>query len=296
MKPLKLKIQEQANLLKVPQPVIEKDYALSYLLAGIGAHPILSKTLVFKGGTALKKIYFGDYRFSEDLDFSVINAPIGEALEKALSEVAESSKQLLNAYGHFEIQLKRNPEKKAHPRGQEAFNFYVKFPWQPSNLCRVKVEITHDEPVVLPPDKMPILHGYGEELLVEILSYSLEEIVAEKLRSLFQTHQKLVQRGWNRPRARDYYDLWHLFRKYHDSLNVKKVLATLHEKCIHRQVSYQSSQDFFTAELVQEARIHWKDSLRVLVKDLPECDQVLEETRKFIESLCNSPGTADLIF
>lgn len=30
----------------------------------------LRETLVFKGGTALRKCDFGDYRFSEDLDFS----------------------------------------------------------------------------------------------------------------------------------------------------------------------------------------------------------------------------------
>ena len=40
--------------------------ALSYLLAGIAANPDLSGTLIFKGGTALKKLYFGDYRFSAD--------------------------------------------------------------------------------------------------------------------------------------------------------------------------------------------------------------------------------------
>ena len=31
--------------------------------------------LGFKGGTALKRCYFGDYRFSEDLDFT-LTAPV----------------------------------------------------------------------------------------------------------------------------------------------------------------------------------------------------------------------------
>lgn len=75
MKPLRLKIQEEANTKKTPLHVIEKDYALSYVLAGISKQPELSQSFIFKGGTALKKIFFGDYRFSEDLDFSVINAP-----------------------------------------------------------------------------------------------------------------------------------------------------------------------------------------------------------------------------
>lgn len=48
---------------------IERDYVLSWILAGISRVPSLKDTLVFKGGTALRKCYFGDYRFSEDLDF-----------------------------------------------------------------------------------------------------------------------------------------------------------------------------------------------------------------------------------
>ena len=56
MKPLRIKLQEQANLMRAPIHVIEKDYALSYVLAGIALQPELSNSLVFKGGTALKKI------------------------------------------------------------------------------------------------------------------------------------------------------------------------------------------------------------------------------------------------
>src|SRR5471030_2216003 len=104
MKPLRIKIQEEVNQKKVPQHVIEKDYALSYVLAGIAKQPELSHSLIFKGGTALKKIFFGDYRFSEDLDFSVINAPKNNQLENALINALTHSKELLNEYGSFDIQ------------------------------------------------------------------------------------------------------------------------------------------------------------------------------------------------
>src|SRR5437773_12195031 len=104
--------------------VIEKDYALSYVLAGMAKQPELSHSLIFKGGTALKKIFFGDYRFSEDLDFSVIDAPKNNQLEIALHKAVNLSKELLNAYGSFDIQLKRNPERAPHPKGQDAFNVF----------------------------------------------------------------------------------------------------------------------------------------------------------------------------
>jgi len=47
-----------------PYWVVEKDYALSYLLAGIMKVNELGERLLLKGGTALKKAYFSDYRFS----------------------------------------------------------------------------------------------------------------------------------------------------------------------------------------------------------------------------------------
>ena len=56
MKPLRIKIQDEASIKKVPQHVVEKDYALSYVLAGIAQQPKLSHSLIFKGGTALKKM------------------------------------------------------------------------------------------------------------------------------------------------------------------------------------------------------------------------------------------------
>src|SRR5258708_15759028 len=45
--------------------IVEKDYVLGWMLAGINAHGELNESWVFKGGTCLKKCYFETYRFSE---------------------------------------------------------------------------------------------------------------------------------------------------------------------------------------------------------------------------------------
>ena len=55
---------------RIPEAVLEKDYCLSWFLVGLSATP-LKDILVFKGGTAIKKCYIPDYRFSEDLDFTL---------------------------------------------------------------------------------------------------------------------------------------------------------------------------------------------------------------------------------
>jgi len=61
-------IQNIARKAGVRDQQIEKDYILSWILQGIAQQVNISEQIVFKGGTVLKKVYFDDYRFSEDLD------------------------------------------------------------------------------------------------------------------------------------------------------------------------------------------------------------------------------------
>jgi predicted nucleotidyltransferase component of viral defense system len=64
-------ILEFSRELGLSTEVIEKDYVLGWLLAGIHNHPDLESSWLFKGGTCLKKCFFETYRFSEDLDFTL---------------------------------------------------------------------------------------------------------------------------------------------------------------------------------------------------------------------------------
>jgi predicted nucleotidyltransferase component of viral defense system len=69
-------IQQKANAAGVRDHQIEKDYILSWILYGISQNDQLSKAIIFKGGTVLKKAYFENYRFSEDFDFTLSNLEI----------------------------------------------------------------------------------------------------------------------------------------------------------------------------------------------------------------------------
>lgn len=64
-------------------------------------------------------------------------------------EAVKVATKLVSAHGPFQIEAARYTERDPHPGGQEAFVARVKFPWYPSPLCRIKVEITHNEPVLL---------------------------------------------------------------------------------------------------------------------------------------------------
>lgn len=208
-----------------------------------------------------------------------MGAPKGEELEAALREAIESALQLLIAHGPFALTIERYLERDPHPGGQEAFIVRIQFPWYPSQLCRIKIEITHDEPVLLAPALRPLIHGYEETLDTQISCYRLEEIVVEKMRSLLQTHQKLIARGWNRPRARDYYDLWRILSAFGDSLERGQLMEMLKQKSVHRQVTFSSLGDFFTEELLNETRTHWGRSLGPFVTDLPGCEEAIEDLK-----------------
>jgi len=65
-----LKSKARENSVRID--ILEKDYALSYLLAAFAKTPGLAGQVILKGGTALRKLYYPGYRFSEDLDYSTI--------------------------------------------------------------------------------------------------------------------------------------------------------------------------------------------------------------------------------
>jgi predicted nucleotidyltransferase component of viral defense system len=61
----KREILEAASSFSLLPSIVEKDYVLGWILAGISSHEELAEAWVFKGGTCLKKCYFETYRFSE---------------------------------------------------------------------------------------------------------------------------------------------------------------------------------------------------------------------------------------
>lgn len=282
MKPLRNRINQESRNSGIAQYIVEKDYALSYLLVGISSQEALAETLVLKGGTALRKLYFGDYRFSEDLDYSSLAAPVGLELEDALSDALKESTRLMRTHGPFELSMERLILREPHPHGQEAFKIRVKFPWHPDPRCIVKVEITQDEPVLLSTDSRQLMHGYEEELSVGVRCYRLEEIVIEKMRALLQSKNRLLQRGWDPRIARDYYDIWRIISDFTQDINLDGMEELLGKKCSHRGVSFESLEDFFTPELIAEAGRSWPATVGKFVKDSPDSEKVIEGLRRLL--------------
>lgn len=292
MKPLRQRLLEERKRLGVPLEILERDYILSWIIAGISEVKALRDTLAFKGGTALKKCFFGDYRFSEDLDFSAIgDVPTGKKMEMAIQDACENASRMVNEYAPVEIACKRYTEREPHPGGQEAFTIRSRFPWQRTPQTRVMVETALDEKIFKPVEEKFIIHEYGEPIKVPIKVYALEEIIAEKLRAILQHAEMLRERGWTRSRARDYYDLWRVLCKFQDRLNFSDFPDFIHSKCAVRNVTFNQPEDFFQTTMLRYVEKTWKQWLGPLISDLPDFKIVINDLRPRIARLISQIKT-----
>ncbi len=166
MKSLRVLLEAYQKQAAVAWHLIEQDYALSWMLYGISQIPLLRDCLVFKGGTCLKKCYFGNYRFSQDLDFSVLgDCPTSEMFDTLINQAAEiASRELARRDHKVVFETKRYQEKSPHPDNQEAFVISVHYPWQRSPLTTIMVEITTAEVVALPVHIKPLIHTYDDSV------------------------------------------------------------------------------------------------------------------------------------
>ena len=168
--------------------MIEKDYVLGCMLAGIFAHPSLGSSWVFKGGTCLKKCFLETYRLSEDLDFTVEDAGQldGGVLADAFREIGE----WMYDYSGIDISAQR-PRFRAYrnPRGglQIEGRVYYRGPMQPrGSVPRVKVDLTADEKIMHRPVERAVAHAYSgcPQDGMSARSYPLTELMGEKVRAL----------------------------------------------------------------------------------------------------------------
>ena len=143
--------------------VIEKDYALGWVLAAIAAEPALRATWLFKGGTALRKCYYETYRLSEDLDFTVVDG--GPEAPDDLVPIFRSIAQWLQERCGLEITIdatsfRRRQNRRGHPTTEARLAF--RGPRNPPSLPKLKIDITNDEVVPTPPVDRPIDHPYSD--------------------------------------------------------------------------------------------------------------------------------------
>lgn len=218
-------LQERQAEWGLTEEVVEKDYVLGWLLSGIGADPRLGSHWVFKGGTCLKKCFVETYRFSEDLDFTVLaGGPLmPDDLIPVLTEILDGIEQETGI-----SLLAKAPIIRLRPEGRSAEGrVYYRGPRGAPGEAKVKLDLTYDETVVEPPVSRKIAHPYGDDLPgdASVQCYSFAEVFAEKLRALVQ-----------RTRPRDLYDVVNLYRRADLRGDRALVLSILEKKCAFKEV------------------------------------------------------------
>ncbi|KGO85404.1 hypothetical protein Q765_16155 [Flavobacterium rivuli WB 3.3-2 = DSM 21788] len=258
-------IQKKANQVGVRDQQIEKDYILSWILWGVANHEQLSKILVFKGGTLLKKVYFEDYRFSEDLDFTLLD---NEISNKQIFEWFKESFEEIKEEANIPLEIIDDNE---HEDG--GTNFYISYVGPlggTGNNKKVKVDISRSEKLEFEPTQKEAIIDYSDLEEYTLLCYSLEELLVEKLRCTMQRMQ-----------PRDYYDIWYLVEV--EGMDVEYFTNEFRNKCISKE---QNPEDFHKKleQKLPQYKARWKNSMNDQIKDLPDFEQVEREVNRKIKN------------
>jgi predicted nucleotidyltransferase component of viral defense system/DNA-directed RNA polymerase subunit RPC12/RpoP len=276
-------IMDRAGELSLRPDVVEKDYVLGWLLAGIAQHEQIGESWVFKGGTCLKKVHFETYRFSEDLDFTLTKGAQLNAdyLLRVFGEVAEW------IYSETGIEIPREQirfecyENKRGGMSAEG-RIYYRGPLQPrGSLPRIKLDLTTDEVLVLEPATQRISHAYPDEPPrgIWVRCYPFAEVFAEKVRALGE-----------RGRPRDLYDVINLFRREEARGLLGSIRETLEAKCAFKGIELPSAESVeqYREELIAD----WSQMLAHQLPSLPRFEDFWSELESFFAWL---GGTAEVV-
>ena len=240
---------------KLPLDIIEKDYALGWILIGI-SNSSLRKKLIFKGGTALSKIYFPfNWRISEDLDFTLSKDTEIEVISEKLIELPDIVEKISDGI---------------------TLNFKEK-PFVNPGFLRVRVQYTG--PISKNTVKIEVMkeNFIGDFKIIKVsptydypefstISYTLDNILAEKLRSIIE-----------RTRIRDYYDSWRLLKI--NAVNIENVIELFNNKCEGKGIEFKNKDQFFPENLIETLEPYLHTLTRLTSEALPPLSEIIEELR-----------------
>lgn len=204
---------------------VEQDLIISRALVNLYERQDIRDRLVFRGGTALHKLYFNpSARYSEDIDLVQITPePIGDTIN------------------HIRAALDSwlgEPKRKLTERSVKLIYSYLSQDYIPAKL---KIEINTTE-------HFHILDLVDHEYSVEsrwfngkslIKTYKINELIGTKLRALYQ-----------RRKGRDLFDLWAVLKN--KMIDCKDVLHVFNEHC--KRANQVTTRAMFEKSLHQKAQ------------------------------------------
>lgn len=258
-------IEQIASKAGVPAETIEKDYCITWILEAV-----FSKTensdIVFYGGTAIKKAYFPDYRFSEDLDFishdKLEMDDILGRMERVYGSVKDEANIILST---------DKATVKTEGNRSQFFIMYDGFP-EVGLDKRIKIDVMSKGEFLQKPVTKNLHCGYSDmkKLRTKLRVYAPEAIVTDKIATILSPV---------RAEPRDLYDLWFLLK------NCRLDLRTIKSN-FKKKFGYALKSEIVTPNLHNALyRDRWNSRLSSQIANLPNFDKVLRETEASLGDL-----------
>jgi predicted nucleotidyltransferase component of viral defense system len=210
----------------------------------------------------LRRCHIGEYRFSEDLDFTLLyNDVTFEQIRAAFDEVSSKVRDRTGMDFRFDA-----PDPKSH---QNSHTFFMRFTGPMGAERRFKVDITIAECIVGDLERRPVILTYEEYDFPDgasVKAYSLDEIATEKIVALTDKQ---------RTQPRDLYDLWYLSSEGH--VDITSLAHAVAAKLDIRQRSAEGLHGVFKDKEAALKRA-WETRLSPQMADIPEFGAVFRET------------------
>jgi len=188
--------------------MVEHDLIISRSLLDLFKHKTLQQTLVFRGGTALNKLYINPpARYSEDIDLVQIRpGPIGPII----NAIRDSLNPWLG-----------EPKRKLTERSAKLIYRYITLEQEPAKL---KIEINTTEHFHVRELKSVNFEVFSEWCTGEanIVTYDFEELMATKIKALYQ-----------RRKGRDLFDVWYALKQ--NLIDVSSTIPIFRKYCEQSQ-------------------------------------------------------------
>jgi predicted nucleotidyltransferase component of viral defense system len=239
----------------VDAAVVERDYVLAHVVAQLHrARPNDGGRLVFKGGTALRFAYLRDFRYSADLDFTVLGGSTEEAAA-SLSGVLEAAR---SHAGLSRLELTEDDKTAISYVG----------PLGAARPRHIKLDFATDEHVESVDEH--ILFDIWPDLPdpVPFAVYPIDEIGAEKLRCVIQ-----------RVQCRDLYDL---FRLTEDAgLSLAEVRPLFEHKAQAKSLDPSAFAQRFEDRIERYGQ-RWNTEMSEHLADPPLFDDIVRVLRRHL--------------
>lgn len=185
-------------------PQIEQDLVISRALVDLYNAPDIKDALVFRGGTALNKLFLKPpARYSEDIDF-VQKRP------EPIGKIIDSIKILLKPW-------LGDPKWKITERGAKLIYKYESINKVPTKL-KIEINTTeHFQALPLREEKFEVQSAWFNGS-TDIITYEIDELMATKLRALYQ-----------RRKGRDLFDIWYVVKQ--NLIDLNRVIEVYSKYC-----------------------------------------------------------------